>query len=347
MNSDERKGGSATLDAVPPTTTAPPPQPEAPSTPTQNPPAQSQQYRPYLSAPAPYGPAEVQRRPGRQGRHSTWLAWVIGGTLGALVLGGLLIALIAALLGGIFASTIGQNEQTATATRSFTVSGTPSLVITNTAGNITVQSSGSGSQVVVQVTKHAWGSSVAVARSGLDNTAVTLSQSGNTIAVATQFTSTYFDGGMARRTVDLLVTVPSQTNADLRLSAGNIEMRQVSGTVQVDASAGNVTTHDVTLADGSQLHTSVGNLTLDGAIASGATVDVTVSTGNATLTLPAATPAHLDASTSVGNLTIIGWPISVSGTGLTGHHASGDLGPNPSARLMAQVSTGNLTLRSR
>jgi hypothetical protein len=108
-----------------------------------------------------------------------------------------------------------------------------------------------------------------------------------------------------------------------------------------------MTAENVTFADASRLNTGAGNLQLDGAIASGATVDVQVGAGNATLTLPADTPAHLTASTGVGNLTITGWQLPVTGIGITGHRASGDLGVNPTATLTVQVGTGNLTLLSR
>lgn len=330
MSSNTPNGGPSTLDSP---------------TPTQNSQAQYPQH-PNSYAPVPNAYPPASRRPERRGR-SNWLAWVIGGTLGALLLVGLLIALVVALLGGFLASTGNRNEQTSTSSRTFAVSGTPSLVISNVAGNITVRSGGSDSQVIVQVTKRAWGSSVEVAQGGLKNTTVTMSRSDSTITVNTQFSSTYFDGGMARRAVDLLVTVPTQANVDLHLSAGNIDLHQITGVIRADSSAGNITTDAVSFADGSHLGTTAGNIGMYGSIARSATVSVDVNAGNATLNLPANTPAHLDAATNVGNLTIIGWQIPVSSTGVTGRHASGELSANPTARLTVQVSTGNLTLTSR
>jgi hypothetical protein len=40
----------------------------------------------------------------------------------------------------------------------------------------------------------------------------------------------------------------------------------------------------------------------------------------------------------------MGFPVSVSNTGLTGHHASGDLGSNPEGSVSVSVSTGNVTI---
>jgi hypothetical protein len=108
-----------------------------------------------------------------------------------------------------------------------------------------------------------------------------------------------------------------------------------------------VTAEQVELASGSRLSASAGNITIDGVITSGATVQVLVSAGNAALTLPTSTPAHLDASTDVGNLSIVGWPIPVASVGFTGHRASDDLSLNPSAHLTVHVATGNITIQSR
>jgi hypothetical protein len=342
MNSDTPTGGGIANPEAPSPNPQPVPQPESAPTPAPYPQYPPQYPYPYPSA--PYRSPPVQRPRERTG--TNWVAWGIGGIVGAVLLCGLLVALLAALIGGIVASTAGQHEQTATSTKTFAVSGMPGLVISDAAGNVTIRS-GSESQVTVQVTKHAWGSSDAVAQSGLSNTVVDLSQSANTITVSTQFTATSFDRGMARRSVDLLVTVPAQANTDAHVGAGNIDARGITGAIRLDAGAGNVTADGVTFAGSSRLNTGAGNVQVDGSVASGAIVDVHVGAGNATLALPTNTPAHLEASTGVGNLTITGWQISVFHTGFTGAHASGDLAAHPTGTLTVQVGTGNLTLMSR
>jgi hypothetical protein len=271
---------------------------------------------------------------------------MIGGVVGAVLLCGALVALLATLIGGLISWTAGQHEQTATATKTFTVSEPPSLVISDAAGNVTIQA-GKGNQVTVQVTRHAWGTSDAIARSGLSTTVVDVRQSANTITVTTQFPATFFAGGMARRSVDLLVMAPTQASVDAHVGAGNVDARAITGAIRLDTGAGNVTLDAVTFAGSSRLNTGAGNVQVSGSMASDATVDVQVGAGNATLSLPTGTPAHLEASTGVGNLTITGWPIPVSHTGFTGSHASGDLGAHPTGTLSVQVGTGNLTLMSR
>lgn len=337
MNSDESRGG-----AIAPEPQTPAPEPARPEDAARS--AERPAQNPYAYAPPPYGYPQAPYQ--RERPKTRWVPWVIGGVLGVLVIGGVVIALIIALIGTFFASTVNQHEQSTTLTRALTVSGTPSLVISDSVGNITLQT-GSGSQVIVQITKHAWGSSAAVAQNGLSTTTVDVLQNGNTITVRSQFNSTYFDGGSARRSVDLLVTVPAQANVDAHLGAGNIIARQMSGTIRLDTGAGNVTLDGVTFSGSSRLNTGAGNIVATCAIASGANVDVHVGAGNATMTLPSSTPAHLDASTGVGAMSITGWQMPMSGSGMTGHHASGDMGANPTGKLTIHVGTGNVTLMSR
>lgn len=335
MNNDVHRGGITTPEPHPPT-------PETPRQENAPTPAGQPSYPyPYPSAPYRYPQAQPADR-----RRATWVPWVIGGVLGALALGAIVIVLIIALIGSIFSATINQHEQSVTLTRALTVSAAPSLVISDSAGNITLRT-GSGNQVVVEVTKHAWGSSAAVAQNGLSTTQVDVLQNGDTITVRSQFDTTYSDHGAARRSVDLLVTVPAQANVDAHLGAGNIIARQMNGAIRLDTGAGNVTLDNVTFAGDSRLNTGAGNVQATCAIASGVAVDVHTGAGNVTMTLPANTPAQLDASTGMGNLTITGWQMAMTSSGMARHHASGAMGDHPAGKLTIEVGAGNLTLTSK
>lgn len=358
MNSDAPSGGIATpdtRDTSPPQPSMPPldrslggvpsPSPAQASAPAPvHPPTYRSPSAPLYVPKAPtvpvYPPPQPQRPP--SGVH--WGVWVLGGLLGILLLGAAAVVVVAALIGGLMAA-VGQTEQTDVTTKTFAVSGMPSLVVSDSAGNVTIQS-GSGAHVTVQVTKHAWAASTAVARRGLSTVAVNLAQSGNAISVTAQFPTNVFDSGMARRTVDLLITAPPQVNVDVNLGAGNLQARQLSGAIKLVSGAGNLTLSGDTFAQTSLLNTGAGNITGDCAIASGANVRMQIGAGNATLTMPADTPAHLVASTGVGNMTITGWSMPMMGPGV-GHHTSGDMNPNPTATLTIQIGTGNLTMTSR
>ncbi len=294
-------------------------------------------YPPYQ----PYGaPPPVPQRGG-----FPWWGWLIGGCLGLVIIVG--IACVAlGLAAGRFVSTIAHETPVAsTTTQTFTVTGTPSLSIHDPAGNVTVRT-GDTRTVIVQITKNARDTSSSAAQNDLNAISASATQTGNAINVDARFDQ----GNMVTRqlTVDLDITVPPTANLTLRVEAGNVAIDGVSGRITATVSAKNLDVpgfeaHGVTLADGSNIDVSFGNVQLDGALATGASVAVTVSAGNADLTLPASTAAHLDASTTAGSITITGWsiPITRSGGGAT---ASGDMGASPSGTLTVHVADGDITL---
>jgi DUF4097 and DUF4098 domain-containing protein YvlB len=271
------------------------------------------------------------------------VGWLIAGVAAIILAIGLATALIVALVAGVLGGLGAGVTRTSVTTRTFAVAGTPSLVIHDTAGNVTLRT-GDASRVTIQITKTVHTIDGTAADRALGNTAVTATQNGNTINVSAQFQSSWFDGLASRRSVDLVVTVPSNANVDTTLTAGNFEATGISGALLLTDTAGNVTTTGATFADGSRVDVTAGNATLDGALTPGASLDVHVTAGNATLRLPAGTQAHVDASTTVGDVQVSGWPLTVSNAGLTGHSAVGDLGTNPSGTITVRVTTGNVTL---
>ncbi len=298
---------------------------------------------PYGSAPPAYGPPPWAPR---RRRSNAWVWWLIGGVLGFFVLLGLLIALIGSLIGAWVGSVSGP-RYTVESTQTFAVTGTPKMVVHDTAGNITLRSGDAG-RVTVHVTKVVRGlANEAAQRHALDDVDVATTRSGDTINVTSDFTTNVFDGTPGHRTVDLLITVPAGANVAVTAAAGNIDVTHIAGVYTVDAAAGNITIRDATFADGSRLSAAAGNMTLEGALASGASMDVSVSAGNVDLRLPAQTHADLDARASVGNVTVHGWSIPVNRSGVVGASAAGPLGGDPRGTVHVSVSTGNIDVRQR
>lgn len=298
---------------------------------------------PYGSAPPAYGPPPWAPR---RRRSNAWVWWLVGGVLGFFVLLGLLVALIGSLIGAWVGSVSGP-RYTVESTQTFAVTGTPNMVVRDTAGNITVRSGDAG-KVTVHVTKVVRGLvNEAAQRHALDDVTVATTQSGNTVNVTADFATNVFDGTPGHRTVDLLITVPAGANVAVTAAAGNIDVAHIAGVYTVDAAAGNITVRDATFADGSRLSAAAGNMTLEGALASGASMDVNVSAGNVDLRLPAQTHADLDARASVGNVTIHGWSIPVNRSGMVGASATGPLGGDPRGTVHVSVSTGNIDVRQQ
>ncbi|HEV8191108.1 MAG TPA: hypothetical protein VGP82_06450, partial [Ktedonobacterales bacterium] len=194
-----------------------PPQPAAPSwqeAPSYTPPYP--QPRPQF---APYQPPSPQRR-------SRWYVWLIGGCLALVAV----TILACAVLGGVFAGFLihvaNEVPVSETTTQSLSVTGTPSLDIQDTAGNVEVVA-GSAGTVGVEVTKSVRAATSDEARNDLNGIHVDVTQTGNTIKVVTTFEEGSGIGRQPR--VDLTLTVPPTTNVSGQVTTGGVRITDVSG----------------------------------------------------------------------------------------------------------------------
>lgn len=225
----------------------------------------------------------------------------------------------------------------------FGVEGIPTLQIRNRAGIITITRGNSG-QVSVQVTKRARGRLFSQAtEDDLARLVVNVSQHGSQIRVETE--QRELGGILKNCQVDIAITTPAETNTELRMNAGNVEVRDIAGSVEGVVNAGNFDAFGVTLANRSSLTVNAGNLTLEGAVAAGASLHAEVNAGNLRLRLPRNTPAYLEARTDVGAIDVDGWPVSISRR-MVQQEAGGALGENPQGTLRLRVNTGSITVQA-
>lgn len=302
-------------------------------------------YPPYPGYPphpyqAPYAPYYMPPQvPPKQGGVPWWV-WLIGGCAGAVVIASGACVLLGLAFGSFMNTFANLSSGSANTSQSFTVTGTPSVVAHIVSGNITIKA-GSPGTVGVDVSTIATDTSPTNVQQDLSQMIVTPTQSGNTISIIS--TAGGSEPPVRQLTTDLVITVPPSSNLDLRTLAGNVEISDVTGTIAVNISAGDLSAQGITLSDGSNIAISVGTATINGALASGASATIHVSTGTATLTLPTTTTCHVDATADTGDITLSGWTIPVTQSGV-GAHASGDLGAAPSGTLTIQVNTGSIVL---
>ena len=273
-----------------------------------------------------------------------WWGWLLGGCLLIVVVGGVFCGILGATLGARLGTLISRvaNEQfvSDTSSQTFTVTGAPSIVVDDPAGNITYQVA-AGNVVVVQIIRRAGDSSTVSAQNDLQSISASATQSGDSITIHADVGSS--QGFGQTKAVDLSITGPANATFNLTDQAGNINITGTQGLISTDVQTGNVTLSGVTLADGSQLKTNVGTVTVRGQLASGASADINVSVGTVTVTLPSSTSTHLSATADTGDVSIVGWTVQQTANG-AGHTASGDLGSAPSGTLTVHVGTGNITV---
>jgi len=232
---------------------------------------------------------------------------------------------------------------TKTETHELSVGAEPRLIVRNTAGTVAVQPGADG-HVSVVVTKKVRGGLGAASERDLEQVVVHVTQEGDTISVETE---TKRPISLKSVTIDIAITAPATcAQLEARLSAGNLVVRGLTTTLAATVNAGNLDAMGVTLRGGSDLALNAGNLTMDGALAPGVTLDARLNAGNARFTLPRDTPAQLDARTMVGQISISGWQVRTERR-IVQQRAYGALGAAPTGSLRIHVDAGNLTLMAR
>ena len=226
---------------------------------------------------------------------------------------------------------------------SFAVEETPTIQVRNRAGNISI-TRGEAHQVSVQVTKRAHGRFFSQpSDDDLARLIVNVTQQGSHIHVETEQREM---GDIFKNIqVEIAIAAPADTNLELRMNAGNVEVRDMTGPVEGTVNAGNFDAFGVTLAGRSSLTVNAGNLTLEGRVAPDAALTAEVNAGNLRLRLPRNTPAYLEARTDVGSIDVGDWPVTVSRR-VVQQEASGALGENPQGRLRLRVNTGSISVQA-
>jgi len=230
-----------------------------------------------------------------------------------------------------------------TDTYEFAVEGTPEILVRNRAGSIVI-ARGAARQVSVRVTKRAQGRLLGrLTEDDLARLIVNVTQQDNHIRVETDQRDLGFS--LKNCQVDITITAPAESNLDLHMNAGNVEIRDITGVIASVINAGNFDALHMLLAGHSTLTVNAGNLMLEGAVTPGAALDAEVNAGNLVLRLPHETPAYLEALVHVGSIDVGGWPISVSRR-VVRQEATGALGNNPQGTLRLRVNSGSISMRA-
>lgn len=277
----------------------------------------------------------------RRRRSPRWVIWLIGFMLAVVLLAMLACALVGGLIMGIAIKLANEVSASATTTQTFAVVGIPSLVIHNAAGNLSVRTGTPGS-VGIEITRNARDTSQSAAQADLDKIAVTATQDGDQISVTSEFQDESFLATSS--SVDLRITVPPNANIAADVTAGNLRVDGVSGVIELTGGAGEATLRDVSLSDGSRIHLATGSVTMQGAIARDASVDIAVNTGNVTLRLPATSSARLDARTNAGAIRVTGWRVQPTPTNHIGSMTNNVLGTQPTATIHIRVESGDIAV---
>ena len=312
-------------------------------------------------------PYQYQRMPPRRRRHRAWL-WII------------IAILFFSLMGG-GASTLGSiGQKSVTQENSFAnqITGTPTIVINESAGNIHVQRGGS---LNIEDIKN---SSFFYDPNNID---VKFRVTGNTITVNVDMGTTFFSS----RSVDFNITVPQDANLQLQTTSGDISVNGTSGAMSLTTDSGNISTSNDTFAPNAILsatsgdihstgdtfngeagfttdsgnismeqdtlngpakaNTSSGNIDFNGTFAtstsSPATYQFNTDSGDVRIGFSANTNVNVQAGTNSGSINADGLStinLQDNNQG-PGSHASGTVGTPPYAQLNIDTTSGDITFQ--
>jgi hypothetical protein len=176
--------------------------------------------------------------------------------------------------------------------QSFTVQGTPTLVINNDAGTITI-ASGSDGSVGVTATKYS-------SDGNTSDMTVSFSQTGDTISITGRLPQQ--QSSDVEKHIDFAITTPATTNVQVNTKAGLVQMQGISGQMAVDADAAAIEMQQGTLQGNSTFQTTAGAITFQGSLDPRSSDSFNSITGAISLTLPSDASFQLKATISVGTI---------------------------------------------
>ncbi len=151
-------------------------------------------------------------------------------------------------------------------TQLFSVSGTPTVTVDCTSGDVHV-SAGDAGGVTVTYTKKMSAGNEDAARALLEHIEVELTQRGDDIDVRTRFHRPFglgnLFGGFNNVQIDITVLVPPATNLRLALNSGDAEVSGIEGEMDLHLHSGDVMARDLRLTGQSDMHLNSGKATFE------------------------------------------------------------------------------------
>jgi hypothetical protein len=249
-----------------------------------------------------------------------------------------LLCLGAALVGTLLGFGLGMGgsfrNSVTEPTRTFTVSTNPALMLTSTAGSVTINRGSANNRIIVQARKYAsFGGN-------LNNVQINYSQSGNTLIAAANSSGTF--NFFNATSVDFTITVPNTTDMQIHTNAGSIHVNGVNGKMSLVSNAGTVGATQSSLTGSSTFKTNAGSINFNGSIGSTGTYDFETNAGSIDMTLTGNPSFHLNANTNAGSINT-SFPVTVN-RNTAGATFNGDVGTSPQATLTLKTNAGSINL---
>ena len=232
-----------------------------------------------------------------------------------------------------------QVEATAIVQERFTVEGTPTLDVEYPVGDVVIAAR-QGAVVEIKATKRAWAQSQATAEQWLEEIELALTQQDERIVVRVDIPEFGWRGEHPR--VDLEIAVPSQTDLELRLNVGDVEVEGIEGQIDIQANVGQVELRDVIARHSLKVQTDVARIRFRGALSAGVRYEMRSEVGDIALWLPDDSSFEIDAQSDLGSVSC---DFDVKGEQEResyGERIKGTVGKAPTTELKLESSVGSI-----
>jgi len=218
----------------------------------------------------------------------------------------------------------GQVKATETLEKTFSVTAPASLSLNVNVGDVIIQT-GDAQEIHIYGVKQVWGPNSRQAEQYLNDFEVQLGQTASgDVEIETEMPLSLRRVRQAPH-IDLEITVPRDTQLDLNINVGEIEVTGVQGKFEIQADVGDVTLRDVRFEKDSRIRSNVGNIELrlppDSAFTFSAQSDV----------------GDIDVDFDVRN--------ERSENKVVGGNIEGEIGTSPTVHVELRTNTGNIDIR--
>jgi len=208
--------------------------------------------------------------------------------------------------------------------QSFTVGEKPYLDLGSFAGKVSLRAGEDNVIRVVAVKK-------ASSESALDRISVTMNQEGDGVVVRTSK-----QNNLNNASVDLQVVAPPDTEMQIHTGAGNIEIRDMTGSIDAHSGAGSIS---VSGASGpARLDVGAGSIQYQGTPVGKCSFES--GAGEISIRLPANPDVRLDLNTGLGTISV-GYDVDGS---ISPRDVSGDIGDGSKASIYANTGVGSISV---
>lgn len=236
------------------------------------------------------------------------------------------------------------NEVTDTNGYTFDVGTPATLSVDLPVGSVTVRTGETG-RIIVEATRRAWGRNDADARQRLERMTVAVAQDATGVTVHVTGQDWQGGGEVAPRSpqVDLLITVPEETQLDITQGVGRVDVNSVRGDVRITADVGEVMLRDILPLATLEVESRVASIDFEGALTPGASYRLTSDVGRITLRLPQDSAFRVDARSDIGDATVDFEVVGESQReGFTGKEITGQVGENTDTQLTLHSRVGEI-----